>query len=375
MEDKLKQLITAGDGDKRTEWALDQQRHGKKVIGVLCSYVPEEVIYAAGMLSWQVNGTLRTGTPLADAYFPVQVCAYITHIMESLLQGELDFLDGVVSTDWDDDRRHMLDLWIHLKKGPFVDLIRFPAKTSKASYEWVTGEIRRLADALSQQAGIAITDDALWNAIEVYNTTRSLFARVYELRKREVPPLSGEEVHGIAAAATVMPREVFNQELESLLPYLEERKTSVKNVRPRVLVSSDVLHDSGYLRIIEETGALVAMDDLDRGSRYFWQKVDTSIEDPALALAKRYLDRPACPRMTSWEGQAQQVIEWVKEYQIQGVVELCLMYSRPREMRIPFFKKALKEANIPLLNLRIDYPLNFVGQFQTRVGAFMEMLD
>ena len=116
MEDKLEQLLQAGADSNRKQWASGQQKQGKKVLGVLCSYTPEEVIHAAGMLPWHVNGNLQVGTPLADTYFPTHICAYVTHVLESVLLGELDFLDGLVSTDWDDDRKHFVDWWKILKK-------------------------------------------------------------------------------------------------------------------------------------------------------------------------------------------------------------------------------------------------------------------
>ena len=375
MEEELKRLIQAGDASHRIEWGLSYKRQGKKVVGIACSYIPEEVIYAAGILPWRIAGTFQANTPLAAVYLPVPVCSYFTHVIESLLKGELEFLDGLVCTNWDDDRRRLFDLWVYLAKTPFTHLMEIPAMDSELACQRFAKEIRQLITAVGEFVGAKITDELLWSAIEVHETMRGLLMRLYELRKREVPPLSGAEIHGITAAAAVMPKELFIQELEALLPYLEQRKISVKSVRPRLLASTDMMHEVGYLRLIEETGALVAMDDLDTGSRYIWHKVDRAIHDPAYALAKRYLGRPACPRMITWDRQVQQLVEWVMEYRIQGVVELPLSYSRPRQMRIPYFRKALADANIPLLSVIREYELSYEEQWKTKVGAFIEMLE
>jgi benzoyl-CoA reductase/2-hydroxyglutaryl-CoA dehydratase subunit BcrC/BadD/HgdB len=134
------------------------------------------------------------------------------------------------------------------------------------------------------------------------------------------------------------------------------------------------LDDPRYIELIEDCGALVAMDDLDTGSRYFTGTVEQS-GDSIHALAKRYLTRPGCPRMLNWDRQLQQMTDWVKVYDIDGVIELCSMYSRPREMRTAIVREKLEEAGIPSISLRHDYYLSNTGQIKTRIGAFLETMQ
>jgi benzoyl-CoA reductase subunit C len=116
------------------------------------------------------------------------------------------------------------------------------------------------------------------------------------------------------------------------------------------------------------------MDDLDTGSRYFWGLVDTSLE-PLYALAKRYISHLACPRMFFWDRQVEQVIEWVKEYRIDGVINYPQIYSYPRHYNDPYFREKLTEAGIPVTTIFRDYYLVNVGQLRTRIGAFIETLN
>jgi benzoyl-CoA reductase/2-hydroxyglutaryl-CoA dehydratase subunit BcrC/BadD/HgdB len=233
--------------------------------------------------------------------------------------------------------------------------------------------ITKLIEALGEFGGTAIGPRSLLQAIEVFNETRSLLRTLYELRKRETPPVSGNEASGIVAAATVMPKDLFNEEMKAVLQCLDGRKASVSQIRPRLLVSSDRLDDAAYLKLLEDD-ALVAMDDLDTGSRYFWQMVNTGLDDPVNALARRYLG-VASPRMISWKRQAEQVVEWAKDWKINGVVELPLRYSYPRAFRTPFFRKSLDEAGIPNISIERDYLLTNVGQLRTRIQAFLEMFE
>jgi len=87
MEDKFKQLVSAGNPKNRTKRAQEWQKQGKKVIGVLDSLVPEEVIYAAGMLPWRIQGTWQEDVSRAMTYRHPQGNAFLNHVLESFLAG------------------------------------------------------------------------------------------------------------------------------------------------------------------------------------------------------------------------------------------------------------------------------------------------
>ncbi len=375
MEKELMQLVEGNREENRIQEARDWKERGGKVIGLLCSYVPEEVIYAAGMLPWRVTGTWRENVPLALAYRPVNSCPYCTHVLESLLSGELDFLDGVVATSRDQDLVRLLDVWKSLGRTPLTVYMYLPHHDSRLGSQQFAKEIRKLMTLLGEFSGREVSAESLHKAIAVHNKTRRLLREVYELRKKEKPPLSGAETLGITTSAMVMPKEDFNKKLEALLPYLEKRTAPVRQFRPRLLVSGDLLDHPGYLTMIEDLGCLIAMDDLDVGSRYFWQEVEPDSIDPIQALANRYLYRPAGPHLYSWPKQLAQVIHWVKDFDITGVIELVLIYSQVRQIRAPFFKRKLDEAGIPNISLTRDYHLSNIGQLQTRVQAFLEMVE
>jgi benzoyl-CoA reductase/2-hydroxyglutaryl-CoA dehydratase subunit BcrC/BadD/HgdB len=374
MEHKLKRLMSACDGENRKKWAHEWQGQGKKVVGVLNGLVPEEVIYAAGMLPWRIQGTWQESVSLAMIYRLPQTTDFLNHVLESVLEGELDFLDGVVCSSRDLDFVRLHDTWKFLGKIPLVHLLDVPIMDSELTRRKFTETIRDLVGVIEKFGKVNIDDDSLRNAIAVYDKGRALLRKMYELRKREVPPLSGGEVLAITTAAMVMPRNEFNKELEELLPYLEERKAKVSCTWPRLLLSSDLLDNPAYVDLVEEEGCLVAMDDLDTGSRYFWEMVDGGREDPAHSLASRYL-KSRSPRMLDWRGQAEQIVQWVREFHIDGVLDLPDMYDYPRGFRRPFLERWLKEAGIPEISFGRSYHLANVGQLRTRIKVFLEMLE
>ncbi|MGD9117818.1 MAG: 2-hydroxyacyl-CoA dehydratase family protein [Dehalococcoidia bacterium] len=372
MEDKLKQLVSASDPANRTKWAKEWQKQGKKVIGVLDSLVPEEVIYAAGMLPWRIQGTWQGDISRAMVYRIPHGINFLSHVMESLLDGELDFLDCMVCSNRDEDFVRFRDYWEHVSKVRTY-LVEVPTMDSEGTRKRFTGRIRNFIEEMEELGKVKIDDNKLRDAIAVYDKSYTLLKKLYEMRKREVPPVTGGEAMAITMAAMVMPRDEFNKELEALLPYLETRKANVKNTHPRLLLSSDLMDNPAYIDLVEEAGCLVAMDDLDNGSRYFWEKVDGAGKNPAEALAIRYLKNRA-PRMFDWREQTDKLIEWTKEFDIDGVLALSDLYDFTRGFRKPYLERWLKEAGVPSMSFDRNYHLADTGQLKTRIGAFLEIL-
>ncbi len=373
-EEKLKVLFGAASQENKTKWAHEWQKQGKKVIGVLDTLIPEEVIYAAGILPWRIQGTWQEDVSLAMMYRLPQTCSFLNHVMQSLLNGEYDFLDGMVSSNRDEDYLHFHAYWKLLSKTPFAYIMDVPFVESEASRQRFAMKIRGLMSALENFFNVKIDDASLRKAIMVYDKSRTLLKQLYEMRKREIPPLTGGEFLSLTTAATVMPRDEFNRQLEDLLPYLENRKASVSHTRPRILLTSDLLDNPAFIDIVEEAGCLVAMDDMDTGSRYIWEEVGDSSGDPAQALATRYLKNHSA-RMMNWQEQVDHLVARVKEFDIDGVLDLPDMYDYPGEFRKPFMEEKLKEAGIPEQSFEREYHLANTGQLKTRIEAFLEMLE
>jgi benzoyl-CoA reductase/2-hydroxyglutaryl-CoA dehydratase subunit BcrC/BadD/HgdB len=374
MEEKLKSLIRTCDKENRTKWVKEWKKQGKKVIGVLDSMVPEETIYAAGMLPWRIQGTMQEDVSLATMYRPIKSCAFINHTLESFMEGKLDFLDGLVCTNRDQDFIRFWDICNQLGKIPFVYILDVPIMDFEVSRRRFAAEIRNFMSSLEQFGKVKIDDASLSKAIKVYDKGRTLLRKIYELRKKKVPPVSGGEALAITSAAMVMPMDEFIDKVEQLLPYLKTRKANISQTQPRVLLSSDLLDNSAYIDLVEEAGCLVAMDDMDTGSRYFWEKVGDGKADPIYALAARYLKNRS-PRMLDWQEQAEQLVQWCKDFNIDGVLDLPEMYDYPRGFRRPFLEGYLKQAGISEISFDRDYHLANVGQLKTRIGAFLEILE
>lgn len=372
-EEILKRLVNRIDEEHRTVAALEAKRQGKKIIGVVSPSVPEEVILAAGMFPWRIAGTWQGDVSRANTYRPVKTDLYCTHVLQSLLNGDLDFLDGVVFAYWTDDIRRLWDIWIHLKKPSFAYMLYVPHKDSDPARTEFRRGIGRFITALEEFGNIEISKQDLFDAIEVYNRWRTLLMRIYELRKREIPAIWGWEALGVTTASFVTPRGELNQDLETLVNALEGRRISQAPIWPRLMVCGEDIDDPARLKLIEDLEAVVAMDDLDTGSRYFWNTTEAN-GDPIHALAKRYLACPSSPRNYEWNKYVDQVIEWVRDFNIDGILNLPGMYNYWRQTITPYLVDRLTESGVPIMTFSTEYRVKSMAQLQTRIQAFIETL-
>jgi benzoyl-CoA reductase subunit C len=187
--ERLQTLMAANLPENRSRWAIEWKKEGKKVIGLVDPYIPEEIIMAADMLPFRVTGTWEGNVLLASVYRPGNTCHYCTHVLESVLNGQLDFLDGLIATNWDDDTRRLGDVLKYIGKPSFVLLINVPHFAREGSYQYYAGSLReQIMEGLECLDSQKIANESINDAIRICNAIRDLLRKLYKMRVREVPP-------------------------------------------------------------------------------------------------------------------------------------------------------------------------------------------
>lgn len=346
----------------------------KKVIGFFCSYVPEEVIYAAGMLPFRIRGTGCTIMSRSDALMSSYSCSFARSCLEYAIDGAYGFLDGLIGINSCSQISRLYDNWRYEADLPFMHLLNLPYKNSDAAVQWYLDEMKALIHSLEKTLGITVTDQNLQNAMKVYNQSRRLLGRLYDLRKSDNPPVTGAETHHILLAAMSMPREQFNGMLSGYLEELEHKKTE-SEFRARLMLIGSSVDDPAFIRMIEDKGGLVVTDALCFGSRYFGSPVDEE-GDPLLSLAGSYLMRPPCPRMTDGHAELYEfIVEKVKTFNVDGIIFQKIRYCTLWGGASLFLEKKLKASRIPFLSIDREHVVTNAGQIATRVEAFIEMIE
>ncbi len=349
---------------------------GKKVVGYFCSYIPEELLYAADVLPYRVRAAGCTDTSAADVFMSHLNCTFMRSCMQYVLDNKLDFIDGIVLSNSCDHARRMYDLM--REKAPvnyeFLHFLSVPHKTTDDAVELYKDAINELKLYIEKTFDVKVTDERLKDAIDIYNETRSLLAKVYELRKQDKPPLNGEECLSVVLAGTMMPKNKYNDLLKQLLEELDD-KEPVSDYEFRLMISgSGGCDNPEYYKIIEDLGGLIVTDNLCLGSRYFWHPVEID-GDLMGSIAKSYLRRPSCPAMVdSIDERCQYIKDMVKEFDVDGVVYQRMRYCDLWGGAVLDIRKKLQEAEIPLIEIEREYALAGAGQLKTRIQAFMERI-
>lgn len=347
---------------------------GKKVVGYFCSYVPEEILYAADILPYRVRPTGCGETTSADVYLSHVNCTYVRSCLQFALEGRYKSLDGLVFSNSCDHVRRLYDLWRETVEHPsFMHFVQVPHKTTDEAVAFYQGEVTKFKENVERSFGVQITEERLSNAIQVYNETRSLLRKLYELRRGESPPLTGADSLRVVLAGTAAPRDQYNQLLKRLLEGLSQ-KEGISNYRARVMIVGGLYDDPAHTQIIEDLGGLVVTDTLCFGSRYFWQPVENG-RDPLLSLAKSYLNRPSCARMSdALAERGNFVTEMAEKFKVDGVIYQWIRYCDLWGGELFYLRDRLRELGVPLLSLEREYTLGAVGQLKTRVQAFLERI-
>ncbi|MEW6443052.1 MAG: 2-hydroxyacyl-CoA dehydratase family protein [bacterium] len=378
--DALSQFMDLSGATCNREMRAWKERGGK-IIGYFCPNVPEEIILAAGMLPYRVRAPESRGTTEADRHTTYLNCTYCRHTVDEALLGKYDFLDGFVGTNGCDQMRRVSDIFRAVafqgaaQQGKllleYVAAPRVPF--DDASLRYYREELERLKESLESYFGVRITSGKLASAIAQTNRARRLLHELYELRKAEAPPVSGAEALGITVAYTCMPKDLFNERLQSLISALDGR-VAVPSYRKRMFLYGSELDDPEWVKVIEDQGALVVADGLCFGARMFWDLVDEAAE-PLDALARRYHERWSCPRMVDRERRQERVKQIVRDWKADGIVGERIVFCQLWGSEKVMTNLEAKETGTPTLWLEREYLLGGTGQMKTRVQAFLESME
>ena len=361
-------LISA-DNKFIREW----KRRNKPVLGYACSYTPEEIIYAGGILPIRVLGSLEP-PKLADIYLPVNVCSFAKSCLDRALKEEYSLLDGYVVSNSCDNQNKIYDLWRHCTAIPRTYFINTPHSITENALKFFCKELERFKEWLMKSFKTEISEENLKNAIETFNENRRLLKQLYELRKPNPPFVSGSEALEIVLSSMMIPKNEHNKLLHELLDGIERREDLPKEGE-RLLVSGTVMSNSKILRLIEGVGGCVVADDLCTGSRYFWDLVKENGE-PMTTITERYLRKIPCPFMYSSEERFKHVREMVKLFDVEGVLIFSLKSCDVYSFDAPLLAEELREnEGLPVLCLEWEHSLSGIAQLRTRIEAFIEMLE
>ena len=357
------------------EFAQNWKREtGGKVLGYVCTNLPEELIYAAGVLPVRLLGSNEPETLTKQYFFSGAFCSFARDCFAQALQGRYDYVDGIAYGFCCIHARQVFEAWrTHMPVYYSYQLSVPNNMTNPRAKEYLVGELEDFKHSLEKWTGKNISPDKLDKAIEVYNTNRRLMLKVYDLMKADDPLVTWANVAEIALAGMLIDKERHNQMLEKAFEELSKRKPPGSDL-PRIMILGSVNNNIEVIKFIDSLGGKVVIDDYCTGNRYYQSEVVPE-ENKLTALADRMIARPPCPlKDLPVRRRPAHISKLADDYRIKGVIYTIQRLCDPHGLDYPIIESTLQEKGIPMLKLELDLGFSS-GQLRTRIEAFLEMLD
>jgi benzoyl-CoA reductase subunit C len=364
--------------------AKELKKEGKKIMGYICSFVPLEIITAAGCIPFRVRGNIHEPITKGDTLLETIVCPYYRSCFDLSLKQKYDFLSGMVIPHGCDSMVRSYSGWSYSLPYSYFHFINIPTVCGESSFEFFNAELNTFRKSLVEFTGKAVTDEDLAKAIRIYNENRDKVRVLYEFRKADPPLISGTELTMTLTVGSSLPIGEANTLFDQVSAEMGRRKKSPLQKGPRIFIDGACLDNIELIKLVEELGGNVVADTICNGARDYFPRTNLG-GDPMDALAHRYLDKINCPKTyrenktgTFEEDIASRfgdIGAYAREFKVDGAILYIYKYCDPFGFEVPARKAYYKSINVPLLHLEDIYSAGTIGQLRTRIQAFLEMIS
>lgn len=369
----------------RPESLSRSKEDGAKVVGYFCTYIPEELITAAGMIPLRlVNGSSPEAMLVGEQYLKPYSCPYIRSCIGNRVNKNpyFELLDAICVACTCDGMKNLQEYWKKYFNIP-VYTVGVPQtsnrfRTRQQAVDYFRGELEELKRELEALGGRKITNRRLRESVKFHNLIRGRMRRLYDHLKDDSSPISWRDAFRISHAGFLVDRAQFLQETTRIVGELRVAQKTEKRAeeQPRLMLYGSVMayDDIKVIDLVEKAGGKIVADALCSGSR-FWRK-DVSPDSPPMeGLVERYLHNIPCPNMTDIPMRLNYVVAKSRESKAQGLIYYSLKSCDNFRSEVSMFEEAVeKELGIPTLLIETEYSTADIGTARTKVEAFLEML-
>lgn len=347
------------------------------VVGSYCTYFPREIAEAAGAATVSLCSTSDETIAEAEKDLPKNLCPLIKSSYGFAKADKCPFFyfsDVVVGETTCDGKKKMYELMSEFKP---VFLMELPNSQSERSLDLWVQEVIDLKNFLEEKFETEITDEKLLETVKIENNIRKAMKNLAGVMKADPTPISGYDLFKVLYGSTFkLEREKLPEEINSLAKEIVENPDTSREKKPRILVTGCPLGGATekIIKAIEDNGAVIVSYENCTGEKNYDNFVDENADDLYRAIARRYLDI-GCSVMTPDKNRFDLLSRLIDEYKVDGVVEMNLQACHTYAIESHSIRKFItEEKNIPFISIETDYSQADIGQLNTRVSAFIEML-
>lgn len=352
----------------------NQEGEGEnKYFGYHCIFTPEEIIHAAGFTPLRMFPEPKT-KDLRDKCLHARSCEYARKLMESFEVGQFDFLKGAVFTQCCDVLNAVYDV-LSLKQDNLLQL-NTPLG-EQIDYDYFKDEYSDLADSLKSDFAAEVSEESLANSINIYNENRSLMKELSGFYAKG--KISTVDYMHVNKAGYYLRKEQHSQHLKNLLTFLEEYSPEEEEDdcdRTPIVLAGGLNANHEWVEYLEDFGVRIVADDLCSLSRAVGSDDPETEkpEDPYQFLVSNVAQK-SCPVKTKASDRLNKLVQTYEESKAKGIIFIVFQYCDPQHMDFAEMNIFFKEKNIPALLLPSHINFEETGQLETRIEAFLEMVN
>ena len=349
-------------------------------VGTFCTYFPQEIAMAMGACVVGLCSTSDETIPDAEKDLPRNLCPLIKSSYGFAKTDKCPyfyFSDLIVGETTCDGKKKMYE---YLGQFKPVYTMELPNSQSPEGLELWTKEIIKLKEKLESHFETTITDEAVREQVRVMNEVRRAMKEFYALTKVEPVPILGQNLFSVLYGSSFrfdkvkLPDEIRAVVAKVKAEYAENPNKYPK--APRILVTGCPIGGgaSKCVKAIEDNGGHVVVFENCSGAKSFDKLVDEDAPDIYRAIAERYLSI-GCSVMTPNPNRLELLGRLIDEYRVDAVVEITLQACHTYNVEALGIKRFVnKVKGIPYMAVETDYSTADIGQLNTRMAAFIEML-
>ncbi|WP_295458578.1 2-hydroxyacyl-CoA dehydratase family protein [uncultured Thiodictyon sp.] len=371
---------------ERPQELVEARANGAKVVGFQAYNLPEEVIYALGLIPVRLgSGGDGDLVEVGGRYISTKNCVYVRSTVGLFAENTDPYIvnSDIVAFDATCLQTFRTAEVVQYYFNREVIILGVPRNFYlQEAHTYFAAELRHFVSRLEAISGVTLTRERLADSIALYNGIRDAIVRIYPYQATKNPAISWEQVFDVIQAGYVLDRREYLGLLESLLAELVQQRGAPviggEDDEARIFISGSTIPpgDKKLISIMQELGGRIVGDDLWSGLIPY---VDVQIEDATLeALASAYLNRTPHGALPYLELATDRRIKRLKElittFKANGVIYHTLRYCDPYTFKAKETKDILEKEGIPLLELHTEYAGSDFEAIRTRVEAFVEMV-
>ena len=381
MSNKLPDIFESfNDARKKGFLTMKEEKDkGRKVVGTFCTYTPRELIYAADAISVSLCSTSDETVPDAEKVLPKNLCPLVKSSYGFAITDKCPYMyfsDMIIGETTCDAKKKMYELLGEIKD---THVMQLPHSKNNFSMALWKNELVELVKKLEEKFDVKITEDKIKEAIKLCNEERKAIKEFFNLAKLNPSPIKGSDMHeALHSSNFKFDRELYINEIKSLTNSLKEKydkgETPFKKGTPRILITgcpTGGLVDK-IVKQLEDAGSSVVCFENCVGTKNFEMLVDED-KEPIDAIAERYLNIP-CSIMTPNDDRMDRIKEYIKDYNVDGVVDVTLTACHTYAIETEKVRRAVESCGKSYLAIETNYSNSDAGQLKTRLEAFVEML-